>query len=67
MTTEVTVIVPMFLYGVRQVAFEQASQIIQKENVGEEGDTIEAESVRITKDSDGWPMQHWRVRLVKHN
>ena len=39
-TTEVTVIVPMFLDNTRQVAFNHASQIIQKENTGEEGDTI---------------------------
>lgn len=66
MATEVTVIVPMFLNGTRQVAFDHATQIISHENDPEEGDHIDAELVRTTRDSDGWPLQHWRVHLVKH-
>lgn len=66
MATEVLIITPMFLNSARQAAFDHATWILAQQNDPEEGDSIEAECVGITKDTDGWPLQRWRVYFVKH-
>lgn len=65
---EIIVLTPMFLPNVSSYMLDIAAHELMTQigNLGP-GERIEAETVGITKDSDGWPMKRWCVRHVKGN
>jgi hypothetical protein len=56
---------PMFLPNVRDSMIHCATVDLACKAEVETGDLIEVKYVGTTKDSDGWPMNRWAVRLYK--
>lgn len=62
---EIEVQAPLFLPNVGGTLLHRAMTLLAHEGEAESGDLIEAEYIGMTKDSDGWPMKRYRVRIVK--